>query len=415
MFSYRTLSFVLAIIVLGGSLCWRLATHPRADGDEAPTEQPVDINKLIEDIPLAELNGDTLLQSDAMIVTLKTVEVAETGVLDSRLKEDPNFVADAAFKTYMRRHVAVQFLVNQLVEKYIQDNKIAVPQDRVVDEFKKFKVEVEEQGGKYDEYVKASGMSDEEFQKVWGNNWALSEHSQLEVKDKEVDAKFAELKDQMNTIPLRRVSHILFMYKGSMRADEAKVTRSKEEAKAAAEAAHKQVVAGGDFAALAKEKSDCTSKPQGGDLRFFPETGAMDEAFSKAAYALKKVGDVTEVVETPFGFHVIKLTELRTNEDLKKLIRANIAKELVSLKIRKILTSGLVRAKFNAKFFAAPPKPEVKENNDGANSKTGAGARTSATGAYSDRPRTGRAVAPTTGASATGAPTDKEPAHEHKH
>jgi peptidyl-prolyl cis-trans isomerase C len=66
---------------------------------------------------------------------------------------------------------------------------------------------------------------------------------------------------------------------------------------------------GADFAALAAANSDDPgSAAQGGDLGFFPR-GRMTKAFEDAAFALKKPGDLSDVVETEFGFHVIRLEE----------------------------------------------------------------------------------------------------------
>jgi parvulin-like peptidyl-prolyl isomerase len=64
---------------------------------------------------------------------------------------------------------------------------------------------------------------------------------------------------------------------------------------------------GEDFAKLAGEYSDGPSKSKGGDLGKF-KFEVMAKAFSEAAFALD-VGSVSEVVETGFGFHVIKRTE----------------------------------------------------------------------------------------------------------
>lgn len=70
---------------------------------------------------------------------------------------------------------------------------------------------------------------------------------------------------------------------------------------------------GKDFAELAKEKSDCPSSQQGGDLGEFGRVG-MDFWFTKAAYELK-VGDVSEVIPSTFGYHLIKVTGFEKGEN----------------------------------------------------------------------------------------------------
>jgi parvulin-like peptidyl-prolyl isomerase len=101
-----------------------------------------------------------------------------------------------------------------------------------------------------------------------------------------------------------RASHILISYSG---ADEATSTRSKEEALELAQDIAKKAKAGEDFEELAKAYSDCPTAERGGDLGFF-QKGRMVKPFEDASFALKP-GDVSDVVETKFGYHVIKRTQ----------------------------------------------------------------------------------------------------------
>lgn len=98
-------------------------------------------------------------------------------------------------------------------------------------------------------------------------------------------------------------SHILVAYQGAMGAKPT-VTRSKEEARTRAEEVRGKVLAGEDFAALARLYSDDPKAKAGGALGSF-EPGAMQKSFEDAVLALP-VGGVSPLVETPFGFHVVR-------------------------------------------------------------------------------------------------------------
>jgi peptidyl-prolyl cis-trans isomerase C len=92
-------------------------------------------------------------------------------------------------------------------------------------------------------------------------------------------------------------SHILFSTSA----------RSEDAAMALAQQTEAKLAAGGDFAALAREFSDDPkTKARGGHIGWF-SAKQMDPAFSKAAFALKKIGDVSAPVSTRFGSHVIRL------------------------------------------------------------------------------------------------------------
>ena len=70
-----------------------------------------------------------------------------------------------------------------------------------------------------------------------------------------------------------------------------------------------QLKSGTSFEDLARAASDCPSAPQGGDLGFF-QRGQMVPAFEEAAFSLKP-GELSGVVETPFGYHLIRVEERR--------------------------------------------------------------------------------------------------------
>ena len=103
-------------------------------------------------------------------------------------------------------------------------------------------------------------------------------------------------------------SHLLVQYKGSERADKS-ITRSKDEARKLANEALAKAKKGQDFAAVVGQYSDEPgAKARGGVLPKFGRSSAFDQTFKDAAFKLKP-GELSGVVETKFGFHVIKRTE----------------------------------------------------------------------------------------------------------
>lgn len=118
------------------------------------------------------------------------------------------------------------------------------------------------------------------------------------VTDADVQRQYNETIQQFTTPEQVRASHILLKTEGK---DDATV-------KARAEEVLKQAKGGADFAALAKQFSEDDSNAQnGGDLDFFGR-GRMVPEFDTAAFAME-IGQISELVKTQFGYHIIKLTD----------------------------------------------------------------------------------------------------------
>ncbi|MEZ9525755.1 peptidylprolyl isomerase [Enterovibrio norvegicus] len=122
-----------------------------------------------------------------------------------------------------------------------------------------------------------------------------------EVTEEEAKAYYNANLASYGTAEKRKVSHIM-------------IQGDDDAANEKAEAVLAELNAGADFAELAKTRSDDTfSAEQGGQLDWF-DAGVMDPAFEEAAFALANKSDVSGVVKSDFGFHIIKLDDVKASD-----------------------------------------------------------------------------------------------------
>ncbi len=145
--------------------------------------------------------------------------------------------------------------------------------------------------------------------RVQWNNYARSR-----INDAEALRYYQENKDFFDGVTVR-VSHIV------IRLPRAASEADRDKARATLTQLRGNLLAGKiDFAQAAKTYSMCESSSRGGDLGLIPRKGLIDENFARVAFSLQ-VGQVSEVVETEFGMHLILVTERKpgTPSDFTKI------------------------------------------------------------------------------------------------
>ena len=166
---------------------------------------------------------------------------------------------------------------------------------------------------------------------------------QVKVSQEEEAKFYQENQDKMKHPEQVRASHILLRVAKDTPADQ------KAAQKAKAEEALAKARSGSDFAALAREYSqDPGSAQQGGDLGYFGK-GKMVPPFDKAAFALK-VGAISDLVETDFGYHIIKVTDHRPEgvspiADVREKIHEYLSTQKVQDEVQKLTASLRKQAK----------------------------------------------------------------------
>lgn len=138
---------------------------------------------------------------------------------------------------------------------------------------------------------------------------AIQELYKVEIMDKVIPPKAVqEFYDKMGEEI--RARHILFKTAPDLEGPALESVRAK------AEAAHQQLMEGANFDSLARAISeDATTAQNGGDLGYF-SWGRMVDEFQEAAFALK-VGEISPVVKSAYGYHIIKLEDRRPSQSCK--------------------------------------------------------------------------------------------------
>lgn len=162
--------------------------------------------------------------------------------------------------------------------------------------------------------------------------------SKVKVTDKEMQAFYTATKD---TLAVKPVSWKLGMIMREVNAGNDAAAQKLSEIQDILA----RLKAGEDFATLATTESDCPSKEVGGDLGFF-KAGMMVKPFEEAAFALN-IGDISEIVQTQFGYHIIKMEEKRDKEiRVRHILKMVAATNADSLAERNLMES--VRQRFIA-------------------------------------------------------------------
>jgi peptidyl-prolyl cis-trans isomerase C len=210
----------------------------------------------------------------------------------------------------LRQQILEQLIVVRLLEEKAKESNIEVTEEEVMNQIKQL-LAAQQPPMSLDEYKKRAAQTGQSFeqikeqirkgltyQKIVNSQWK----GKVDVTEADAKQYFQENPQEFETEEQVQASHILI--KPETGEDP---NKAQEQAGAKAEDLLKQIKEGADFAELAKEHSDCPSAAKGGDLGYFGE-GRMVPAFEKAAFALE-VGQVSDLVKTRFGYHIIKLTD----------------------------------------------------------------------------------------------------------
>jgi peptidyl-prolyl cis-trans isomerase C len=304
--------------------------------------------------------------ADSVAVTVNGVNINESQV-EAQLKPQlakvgaqlPSAFVEQ-YKNQLRGQVLEGMIVEQLLDGKVKENNIIVTDEEVVGHLEKAAAQQNLSLSDIKEMMEARGQSFDEakqrikkgmaYQKLMDTQWA----GKINVTEDDAKKYYSENKTKFETPEQVRASHILI--KPDTNDPNADPNQAKATAKAKAEDLLKQIKDGADFAELAKTNSgDTYSAVQGGDLGFFGKS-QMVPAFERAAFALK-AGQVSDVVETQFGYHIIKLTDHKDANTIPfEQAKDDIVKLLTQTKQADLAEEYITSLKANANIVYPPGK-----------------------------------------------------------
>jgi peptidyl-prolyl cis-trans isomerase C len=255
--------------------------------------------------------------SDEVAVTVNGFEIKEGEInkliasqVEMVAKQNPQITPEfiEQYKNQLKEQVRDKLVAEHLLDEKVKELNVNVTKEDVIERIteelssqdppislEEYKVLLAQNGRNFDETVQDNqkGLS---YEKVMDAEGA----DKITATEDEAKTFYDENTKQFQRPEEVRASHILI---------QPDPNQTKEQAKAKIEEILVQVKAGGNFEELAKANSECPSAPNGGDLGYFSK-GKMTESFEKVAFEME-VGQISDVVETEYGYHIIKVTDHR--------------------------------------------------------------------------------------------------------
>lgn len=273
------------------------ATAPPAVA-AAPAPLPIPKNITVA----ATVNDDKIMMADI------------NAVIDGILEKHPDL--SAADQDGIRRDICEDMITERLLVQEAKRQNLSPTKLQVDDAVWKYKKPFSSEDA-YKKHLADNHKTEDDLRRILSDEIAVSALSRkltedVVVPDDEVEKFYNENKADFVVPEMVHVRHIQISVNSEASADERNKARKRAE-----ELLKKATSGNADFAALAKENSDdVVSKPAGGDLGFIARDDIVDKAFGDAAFSAP-VGKVyPKLVETKFGYNIIKVEEKKPGRTL---------------------------------------------------------------------------------------------------
>ncbi len=273
---------IFAIGIVFATTLVNLRAADPAKPTEKPTEKPTDagIAAKVNGVPIHLADVDAALRAN----------LANVPLTPSQLRQ-------------LRITVLDDLIEDQLLEQFLDKSGTKLDAAEIEAQMKALHARLIKENLTIAAYLKETGRTEAQMRAQWARENRLFNHVRKVVTDEQLKLYHAANRDHFDQVEVR-VSHIL-----------ARVSRTQPPAERLAARERLQGIRGEiaaakcDFTTAARKHSQCTTAKTGGDLGFIYRRGLPeDEPLARVAFALK-VGELSDIIETDFGYHLITITE----------------------------------------------------------------------------------------------------------
>jgi parvulin-like peptidyl-prolyl isomerase len=225
---------------------------------------------------------------------------------------------------------ALSLLIDdRLVQQFLRKNGPPVSSAEVNKKLAELESGLKAQGRTLTDFLKENALTADQLKADTVKMLQWAGFVRQQIKEAELRRYYEENKDYFDQIKVR-ASHIVFRIPGNAPPAEIETSRARLEKL-------RQEIASGkiDFAEAARKYSQCPSSRDGGNIGYFFRKYTVQEPIARAAFGLK-VGEISDVVQSDYGLHLIRVTDRKANgppsdfEKIKEQVREACAMEMMN-------------------------------------------------------------------------------------
>jgi peptidyl-prolyl cis-trans isomerase C len=348
----KTLSLALALVLAGLVACGPTSdaqqTQPAPEAGQTPAAQPPAAGAGATVAPAPEAAAIPAEKIPSVVAKVNGQDIKKEELL-AQLRGMQAPGAEAGVNPTAAKQVLEALIARSLLRQEAQAQGVAVSEEEVKQQIDQLRGQFANPEA-FTQALSAEGMTEQDLVQKARQEYVIQKYVETKiapkvaVTDEATKAFYDQNQARMQTPERLHLRHILVAVEANAAAEE------KQKAKAEADGLAAKVKEGGDFAALAKEHSDDEgSKPNGGDLNWVAK-GQTVGPFEQAAWALKD-GEVSGVVETRFGYHLIQRLETQAagvvpfdnvKERIREFLKQRQTQEAVQAEVQALRAKGKV-------------------------------------------------------------------------